>query len=183
MREARSGRPGPAVWLLSPVRAWLCGGGARGAEASRPAAPLRPARRRRRSSGRRACTAPGADWSVRAQPPASIFWAALRPDSQVRKRHGPRGKREGDGAEPRKCAGARASPGHRGGEAGAGGQRSRRAASDAEPSVRSRAVSVRRCPRPAPPGSAAGGQRGVTRTWGSGLSHLPSPEAQTRAAS
>lgn len=42
------------------------------------------------------------------------------------------------------------------------------------------AASVRRCPRPAPPGSAAGGQRAVTlRTWGSGLSNLPSPEAQT----
>lgn len=102
-----------------------------------PAARLRPARRRWRSSGRRACIAPGADWGVRAQPPASIFWAALRPDSQVRKRHGPRGKREGGGAEPCKCAGVRASPGRRGGEAGAGGQRSRRAAANAERSVQS----------------------------------------------
>lgn len=110
------------------MRAWLCSGGASCAEASRPAAPLRPARRRPRSSGRRACTAPGADRSVRAQPPASIFWAALRPDSQVRKRHGPRGKRAGGGAEPRKCAGACASPERGGGEAGASGQRSRRAA-------------------------------------------------------
>lgn len=79
--------------------------------------------------------------------------------------------------------GVRATPGRGGGEAGAGGQRSRRAAADAERSGAYGAASVRRCPRPAPPGSAAGGQRGVTRTWGSGLSRLPSGEAQTRAAS
>lgn len=129
--------PGPALWPCSPGRAWLCGGGAGGAGAPRPAAPRRPARWHPRSSGRRACPAPGADRGVRAQPPASIFWAALRPDSQVRKRHGARGKRAGGGAEPRKCAGARASPGRGGGEAGAGGQRSHSAAAAAERSVRS----------------------------------------------